>query len=258
MLGVRLGKVLVPVLFRPHAPLLTYLSSSPMLLGHKIAVVLSGCGVYDGSEIHETTAAMAAITRGGAEVEVFAPDRNQHHVLDHTKGVEMDQTRNVLVESARIARTAPRPLSELTPDQADGVVFPGGFGAAKNLSSFGFEGADMSVEPEVARIIEAFHEAGKPQALCCIAPVLAAKVLGSKEVTLTLGGQGSEQEWPYQGAIDAAKGWGANLELKEVGEVCVDSSNKLVSTPAYMSGTAKFHEVQDGVSNMVQELLKMI
>jgi len=224
----------------------------------KIAVVLSGCGVYDGSEIHESAAAMAAITRAGAELEVFAPSKDQHHVVDHTKGAEMEQKRNVLLESARIARTAPRPLDELTVDEADGVLFPGGFGAAKNLSSFGFEGADMKVDPEVVRVIEAFHEAGKPMAMCCIAPVLAAKVLGSKNVTLTLGGQGSEQDWPYQGSIEAAKGWGANMELKEVGEVCVDNDNKLVSTPAYMSGTAKFHEVQDGVSGMVQELLKMV
>jgi len=224
----------------------------------KIAVVLSGCGVYDGSEIHEAAAAMAAITRGEGKVEVFAPDQDQHHVVDHTKGDPMDQSRNVLVESARIARTTPRPLSELTVDQADGVIFPGGFGVAKNLSSFGFEGAEMNVDPEVERVITEFHEAGKPQGMCCIAPVLAAKVLGRKGVTLTLGGQGSAEEWPYQGAIDAAKGWGATMELKEVEEVCVDTDNKVVSTPAYMSGTAQFHQVQDGVSSMVQEVLKMV
>merc|ERR1711997_886690 len=133
----------------------------------------------------------------------------QFHVIDHTAGAPMDQARNVRTESARIARAAPRPLNELTADQADGVVFPGGFGAAKNLSTFGYEGADMSVDAEVSRVLEEFHSAGKPQALCCIAPVVAAKVLGSK---------GSETDWPYQGSIEAAKSFGANMELKNVNE----------------------------------------
>lgn len=239
----------------PRSGRLAWLSTSPLLPAPKIAVVLSGCGVYDGSEVHEAAAAMAALTRGGAEVEVFAPDVSQHHVVDHTKGAEMDQTRNVLVESARIARAAPRPLTELSPDTADGVVFPGGFGAAKNLSTFGFEGAEMSVNPEVVRVITEFHAAGKPQALCCIAPILAAKVLGDKGVTLTMGGQGGD-DWPHGGAIDVAKGFGATMEVKSVAEVCIDETNRLVSTPAYMYN-GQFHEIQDGVSSMVNELLKM-
>merc|ERR1719494_1635142 len=143
----------------------------------------------------------------------------------------MDQARNVRTESARIARAAPRPLNELTADQADA---------------------------EVSRVLEEFHSAGKPQALCCISPVVAAKVLGSKGVSLTLGNQGSEADWPYQGSIEAAKSFGANMELKNVDELCVDEANKLVSTPAYMCGTAKYHEVQDGVTNMVNQLLKMV
>jgi len=223
----------------------------------KIAVVLSGCGVYDGTEVHEAAAAMAALTRGGAEVDVYAPDKEMYHVINHTEGAPMDQARNVLVESARIARGAPRPLTALTAAAADGVLFPGGFGAAKNLSSFGYQGAEMEVDPEVARVLEEFHAAGKPLALCCIAPILAAKVLGSKGVTLTMGEQGSEADWPYQGAIDAARGFGATMELMGVGEVCVDSANKLVSTPAYMAGTAQYHQVQDGVGAMVEELLKL-
>jgi len=242
----------------PLKPLIASCLSTSSALQAKIAVVLSGCGVYDGSEIHETAAAMAALTRGGAEVECFAPDKAQYHVIDHTAGSPMDQARNVRTESARIARAAPRPLNELTADQADGVVFPGGFGAAKNLSTFGYEGADMSVDAEVSRVLEEFHSAGKPQALCCISPVVAAKVLGSKGVSLTLGNQGSEADWPYQGSIEAAKSFGANMELKNVDELCVDEANKLVSTPAYMCGTAKYHEVQDGVTNMVNQLLKMV
>ena len=132
---------------------------------------------------------------------------------------------------------------------------------------------------KVSRVLAEFHSAGKPQALCCISPVVAAKVkkidlaglalsclshvilskvLGSKGVSLTLGNQGSEADWPYQGSIEAAKSFGANMELKNVDELCVDEANKLVSTPAYMCGTAKYHEVQDGVTNMVNQLLKMV
>jgi len=239
------------------APLACSLATSGCV-GSKIALVLSGCGVYDGTEVHEASAAMAAITRAGATLEVFAPVKEQFHVVDHTNGDAMDQTRNVLSESARIARTKPRPLTELTVDEADAVIFPGGFGAAKNLSSFGYEGADMKVDPEVARVITEFHAAGKPQGLCCISPVLAAKVLGEKGVTLTLGNTGSEADWPYQGAIEAAKSWGASMELKDVDEVCVDGDNKLVSTPAYMSGSAHFHQVHDGVSAMVKQVLSLV
>jgi len=231
--------------------------STSSLLNTKIAVVLAGCGVYDGTEVHEAAAALAALTRAGAEVDMYAPDKAQAHVVDHTKGAEMDQARNVMLESARIARGAVKPLSDLTPEGADAVVFPGGFGAAKNLSDFGFKGADMTVDAEAERIISGFHAAGKPLALCCISPILAAKVLGDKAPTLTLGSSGSEADWPYQGAIEVAKGFGANLESKTVDEVCVDADNKIVTTPAYMYN-GKFHEIQDGVGNMVQELMKMI
>jgi len=231
--------------------------STSSITNAKIAVILSGCGVYDGTEVHEASAALAALSRAGAEVTMFAPDKDQAHVVDHTKGAEMEQTRNVLLESARIARGAVKPLSELTADDADAAVFPGGFGAAKNLSDFGFKGADMTVDPEVSRIISSFHAAGKPLALCCIAPILAAKVLGDCGPTLTLGNCGSEDNWPYQGAIEAAKSFGANMELKEVEEVCVDVVNKIVTTPAFMYN-GQFHQIQDGVSAMVKELLEMV
>jgi len=225
--------------------------------GHKVAVVLSGCGVYDGTEVHEAAAVLAALTRHGAEPVMFSPDKKQAHVVDHTAGSEMDQERNVMKESARIARGAVSPLSGLKAGDVSAVVIPGGFGAAKNLSDFGFKGADMEVDPEVRRVISEFHSAGKPQALCCIAPILAAKVLGQSGVTLTLGNCGSESDWPYQGSIEAAKSFGANLELKNVDEVCVDAKNKVVTSPAYMFN-GKFHQIQDGVTSMIGELVKML
>jgi enhancing lycopene biosynthesis protein 2 len=137
---------------------------------------------YDGTEIHEAAACLAALTRSGADPIIYAPDAEQAHVVDHQTGQEMEQTRNVLSESARIARGAVKPLSELNSAQADAVVFPGGFGAAKNLSDFGFKGAEMTVKADVERVLKDFNSAGKPIALCCIAPLLAAKVFGTSGV----------------------------------------------------------------------------
>jgi len=225
--------------------------------GHKVGVVLSGCGVYDGTEVHEAAAVLAALTRHGAEPVMFAPDKKQAHVINHTAGSEIDQERNVLVESARIARGSVSPLSELKSTDVSAVVFPGGFGAAKNLSDFGFKGADMDVDHEVKRILTELHEAGKPQALCCIAPIIAAKVLGEAGVKVTLGNTGAEGDWPYQGAIEAAKSFGADVELMNVDEVCVDAKNKVVTSPAYMYN-GKFHQIQDGVSKMVDKLVELL
>jgi len=228
------------------------------LAGQKVAVVLSGCGVYDGTEVHEAAAALAAISRHGATPLMFAPDKKQAHVIDHTAGVEMDQERNVLKESARIARGAVAPLTELkAADDVSAVVVPGGFGAAKNLSDFGFKGADMTVDPEMARVLSEFHAAKKPLALCCIAPILAAKVLGKSGVKLTLGNCGPESDWPYQGSIEAAKSFGANMELKNVDDVCVDEENKIVTTPAFMFN-GQFHQIQDGVGKMIESLAKLM
>jgi len=255
---IMLGLLKTSKLFSQQASLglpLTFSTSSPAFT--KIAVILSGCGVYDGTEIHEAAATTAALSRAGAEIEFFAPDKEMAHTIDHTKGAEMDQTRNVLSESARITRGPIQPLALLTTDMADAVVFPGGFGAAKNLSDFGFKGADMSVDSEVERVITTFHEAGKPLGLCCIAPILAAKVLGDKGVTLTLGNQGDEADWPYQGAIEVAKGFGANMELKDVDELSIDCENKIVTSPAFMFN-GKFHEIQDGVSSMVNKVLELV
>lgn len=234
-------------------------STSPSLQGPIVAVVLSGSGVYDGSEIHEASATLVSLTRAGADVQCYAPDAPQMHVVDHTKGAPAEsETRNVLVESARIARGNVEPITELSSASADAVIFPGGFGAAKNLSDFAVKGGDMSVVPEVERIIKDFHGAKKPIGLCCIAPMLAAKVLGSTGVYLTLGkADDGSGKWPYAGSIEAAKGLGANVVEKAVDEVLVDEDNKVVTSPAFMY-EGKFHEIHDGVAKMVTSVLGMI
>ena len=150
-------------------------------MAKKIGVVLSGCGVYDGAEIHESVLTLLALDRRGASAVLCAPDTPQMHVVNHLSGqVEEGASRNVLVESARIARGAIRDLATVKADELDGLVLPGGFGAAKNLCDFAVKGADCSVHPEVARLVREVHAQGKPVGAVCIAPVLVAKVLGKE------------------------------------------------------------------------------
>ncbi|KAK8739314.1 hypothetical protein OTU49_003568 [Cherax quadricarinatus] len=236
-----------------------WLSGSASLQAPTVAVVLSGSGVYDGSEIHEASAALVSLTRGGADVVCYAPDSAQMHVIDHTKGAPAErETRNVLAESARIARGNIKPITELTSGVADAVFFPGGFGAAKNLSDFAVKGADMTVNSEVERVIKDFHGAKKPLGFCCIAPMLAAKVLGGSGVTVTLGkADDGSGKWPYAGSIEAAKALGANTVEKAVDEVAVDEANKVVTSPAFMYD-GKFHEIHDSVAKAISALLGMI
>uniref|UniRef100_U3F2E8 ES1 protein homolog, mitochondrial isoform Ib n=1 Tax=Callithrix jacchus TaxID=9483 RepID=U3F2E8_CALJA len=193
--------------------------------GARVALVLSGCGVFDGTEIHEASAILVHLSRGGAEVQIFAPDVPQMHVIDHTKGQPSEgESRNVLTESARIARGKITDLAELSAADHDAAIFPGGFGAAKNL-------------------------------LCCIAPVLAAKVLRGVEGTV-----GHEQEeggkWPYAGTAEAIKALGAKHFVKGVAEAHVDQKNKVVTTPAFMCETA-LHHIHDGIGAMVRKVLEL-
>jgi enhancing lycopene biosynthesis protein 2 len=213
----------------------------------KVAVILSGCGVYDGSEIHEASACLVHLSRGKAEVEMFAPDTNQLHVIDHAKGTPaVAEARNVLVESARIARGKIKPLSLLNVEHFDAVVFPGGFGAAKNLSTFAIEGPNMKVNKEIENILVSFHSAKKPIGLCCIAPVLAAHVIKGCEVTI-----GSD--------ISTAKvihELGSRHVSKQVTESHIDTRNRIVTTPAFMI-EAPLYQIFDGIGTMIAAVLKL-
>ncbi|XP_038616488.1 glutamine amidotransferase-like class 1 domain-containing protein 3A, mitochondrial [Tachyglossus aculeatus] len=240
---------------RQAAPLAS-LHSSARRPGPRVAVILSGCGVYDGTEIHEASAILVHLSRGGAEVQIFAPDIPQMHVVDHTKGQPCEtETRNVLAESARIARGKISDLAQLSSKNHDAVIFPGGFGAAKNLCTFAVDGKDCKVNHDVERVLSEFHRAGKPIGLCCISPVLAAKVLHGAEVTV-----GHEQEeggkWPYAGTAEAIKALGAKHQVREVTEAHVDKKNKVVTTPAFMCET-ELHHIFDGIGAMVQNVLKL-
>ncbi|XP_004594209.2 glutamine amidotransferase-like class 1 domain-containing protein 3, mitochondrial [Ochotona princeps] len=241
---------------RPLPPPQAALHGSAPRAGPRVAVVLSGCGVYDGTEIHEASAVLVHLSRGGAEVQLFAPDVPQLHVIDHTKGQPAEsETRNVLRESARIARGKITDLAQLRAADHAAVIFPGGFGAAKNLSTFAVDGKDFRVHRDVERVLKEFHGAGKPIGLCCIAPVLVAKVLRGVEVTV-----GHEQEeggrWPYAGTAEAVKALGAKHCVKDVTEAHIDRENKVVTTPAFMCEAA-LHHIHDGVGAMVRGVLEL-
>jgi len=211
----------------------------------KFAVVLAGCGVYDGAEIHEATMTLYAIKKLGAEYEIFAPDMEQHHVINHINGQEMPEKRNVLIESARIARGKISALSAYKAEDFHALIFPGGFGVAKNLCSFAFDGADCKVNDEVAKAIQSTHQAAKPIGALCISPVLLAKVLGKGSLTI-----GKDA-----GTAKAVEAMGSKHKDTSHGEVVVDETLKLFTTPCYMLD-ASIVDIANGAENVVKEMLK--
>lgn len=217
--------------------------------GKKVGVVLSGCGVYDGAEIHESVITLLALDKAGAKIICMAPDVPQMHVIDHVKGEPAaGENRNVLIESARIARGEIKNMKDVTAADLDALIFPGGYGAAKNLCSFAVDGVDCKVNPEVERLVKEMHSAKKPIGFICIAPAMAAKILGSHQPKLTIGSDPSTAQ-----AIE--KMGGKHVECK-VDEAAVDEVNKIVSAPAYMLGPSIAH-VAKGIEKCVEQVLKM-
>ncbi|CRM68687.1 Sigma cross-reacting protein 27A [Pseudomonas sp. 31 R 17] len=216
-------------------------------MSKKIAVILSGCGVYDGAEIQESVITLLRLDQRGAHVECFAPDIAQLHVINHLTGEEMPESRNVLVESARIARGAVKDIREANAADFDALIVPGGFGAAKNLSDFAVQGAGCSVNPQVLALAEAFAEAGKPVGLICISPALAAKIYGPG-VTCTIGNDADTAA-----ALDKM---GATHQECTVEDIVEDTARKLVSTPAYMLGK-NISEVASGINKLVDRVLEL-
>ena len=215
----------------------------------KVAVILSGCGVYDGSEIHESVLTLLALDRAGAEVTCAAPDIAQKQVIDHTTGKEMPgEERNVMIEASRISRGAIRRLDELEVADFDAIIFVGGFGAAKNLSSYAFDGPDYDVAPAVTQLIQTAHAAGKALGFICIAPILAARALGKQSARLTIGND------PATAAALVGKG-AAHVDCP-VSEAIIDRKNRIVSTPAYMLAKS-ISEAERGINQLVSALLEL-
>ena len=218
----------------------------------KVGVVLSGCGVYDGAEIHESVITMLALDRAGVDKIMMAPDIDQLHVINHLNGEEMDgDGRNVLVESARIARGDIKSISTITESELDALIFPGGFGVAKNLSDYAMVGAKCTVNSEVAQLTREVHKSGKPIGVMCIAPTMMAKILNLDALSadLTIG---SDEK-----TASDIKSMGSNHITCPVQGVIVDKDKKIVSTPAYMEAK-NMAEAAEGIEKLVTEVLKMI
>ncbi|MBA4290362.1 MAG: isoprenoid biosynthesis protein ElbB [Pseudomonas sp.] len=216
-------------------------------MNKKIAVILSGCGVYDGAEIHESVLTLLRLDQRGAVVQCFAPNVAQLHVVDHYSGDEMDETRNVLVESARIARGQIKDVKELHVGDFDAVILPGGFGVAKNLSDFVVSGANCNVQADVLSATQAFVKAGKPVGLMCIAPALAAKIFGAG-VICTIGKD--------HDTAAALTQMGAEHHECEVSDIVEDAQHKLVTTPAYMLAQS-ISEAAAGINKLVDRVLEL-
>ena len=214
-----------------------------------VGVVLSGCGFLDGAEIHEATLTLLALDQAGATIKAMAPDVDQMHVVDHTASAPAEgQRRNVLEESARIARCEIQDIADVQADELDALIFPGGFGAAKNLSTFAVDGPGMSVNADVDRLIKAVHLAGKPLGFICIAPAVAAKVLGELKPKLTIGNDA--------GTAQALEALGATHVDCPVDDTVVDDDLKIVSTPAYMLGPS-IAPVNRGIAKLVGQVLDL-
>ncbi len=202
----------------------------------KTAVLLSGCGVYDGTEIHESVFALLALSQNNLDYLCTAPDIDKHHIINHINGEELNEKRNVLIESARISRGDIIKLSDLDKDNISSLVIPGGFGAAKNLSSWAFQGPTGNIIQEVKDLILHCIENQKPIVSLCISPTLIAKSLENTEYTpkLTLGSKNDDSEYNIEEIHQAITLIGAEAHNKSVNEICVDENLKIITAPCYM------------------------
>ncbi|MDR5867216.1 isoprenoid biosynthesis glyoxalase ElbB [Halomonas koreensis] len=214
-------------------------------MSKQVAVILSGCGVQDGSEIYETTLTLLRLDQLGIGYRCFAPDIDQHHVVDHRTGEPVaGETRNVLVESARLARGEVSPLDALEADEFDAVILPGGFGAAKNLSNYAQAGADMVIQEQLVEAVSAFHEDRKPIGLMCIAPVMVPRLLGPG-IAVTIG-----HDPGVAGAISSMGGLHRSCGVEDI---VVDFEHRVVTTPAYMMAT-RLGEAANGIFKLVDRI----
>lgn len=214
----------------------------------KVGVLLSGCGFLDGAEIHESVLTLLALDRAGAEIICMAPDMDQYHVINHLTQEVTEEKRNVLVESARIARGEIKNIKEITASDLDALILPGGFGAAKNLSDFAIKGTDATVEPEVQRLLKEMVAANKPVGAICIAPATLTKALSDKNPEVTIGSD--------EGTAAAIETMGGRHKACTVDLIHSDEKNKIVSTPAYMLGPSIKH-VAEGIQKLVDKVLEL-
>lgn len=225
----------------------------------KIGVLLSGCGIYDGAEIHEATMTLLSIAEIGAQAVCISVDKNQHHVVNHLTGEEMPQKRNMLVESARIARGNVSNIMDIDPLDIDALVIPGGFGSAKNFTSWAFDGPDGSILPEVKLLIVNLLNVGKPVAALCVSPVVMAKALEGSNIhaKMTIGSDEMESPYDIKSFSSGLESLGATTEMKTVEEILIDKENKIVTAPCYMMD-ASILDIRRNVRSAIEALRDLV
>lgn len=224
----------------------------------KYAVFLHGNGVYDGTEIHEAVCTLLAIAQAGHQYQCIAPDVAQHHVINHTTGDEMLETRNVFVESARIARGDIKKVTEVNAADYAGLVMPGGFGTAKNITKWAFNGPSGEIEPHTKNLILAFAKAGKPIAALCMSPTTLAKAFeGTRfKAHLTVGSTAEPSPYEIDAISQGMESIGAVAEMKTVREIAVDEELKIITAPCYMM-EANIVEVYENTRQAIAELIRL-
>lgn len=224
-----------------------------------IGVLLSGCGVGDGSEIHEAVLSLLAIRENGFKAMCFAPNEPQHHVTNHVTDQAMDESRNMMIEAARIARGDIRDLATVYASDFDGLVIPGGFGAATNLTDWAFSGPDGKILPDVSRIINETVLAGKPIAALCMGPTVVALALKDSGMSAQLSVGSTAEGSPYDIAAisDGMQVAGQTAVMKTVREIAIDSDKKIISAPCYMMD-ADILDVHKNISQAIKALADML
>lgn len=225
----------------------------------KIGVLLSGCGVYDGAEIQEAVFTLLAIEELGAESVCIGINKNQHHVVNHTNGEQMNESRNMLVEAARIARGKITDINDIEPNDIDALVIPGGFGSAKNFTTWAFEGPNGAILPEVKLLLVNLINIGTPVCALCVSPVVVAKALAdsSTHASLTIGSTQGKSEYDIAGFRAGLEATGANTIEKTIEEIHIDGTNRIVTAPCYMM-EATLVELRQNIFKAVEATIQLI
>lgn len=224
-----------------------------------VAVLLAGCGVYDGSEIHETVLTLLALVEAGASYQCIAPDKVQYHTINHLNGEIEPTNRNVLQEAARIARGDIQAIGKVNLNEFDALLIPGGFGAAKNLNQWAIAGPEGKIDPEVKALILHFVEAQKPVGAMCMGPTVVAQALAgtSFQAKLTVGSTEAASPYDIAGISAGMAGLGVEVEMKLKTEITIDAKLKIVSSPCYMM-EADILDVRTNTKQLVSAVLEMI
>jgi enhancing lycopene biosynthesis protein 2 len=224
-----------------------------------IGLLLSGCGVYDGAEIHESVLSLLVMEQQGWTVTCIGLDKNQHHVINHLTGEEMPENRNMMIEAARIARGNIVSTESLDPETLDALVLPGGFGCAKNFTRWAFEGSAGPIDPAVKKLIQSMHARKIPLVALCVSPVVIAKAFEDthSEVTLTVGHRDAKSPYNQTWFTDELVKTGVRVQEKTHHEISIDEKNKVICAPCYMM-EASVLEIYQNIQLAMEALKNML